>query len=558
MNERSKTGFEILQIGVLFGVVVDTMLRVGPWGLNATVVVLFIVGAVVLLFKRHRPEYLNSHSAALLSAIAIVGVFYSWRDAEELKVLSTVAILIVLAVLLLPALRVKVDTAGLFHYVLAWFWAGFNVLFSPFVLIFDDIEWSNVSGSGWRRHLFGVLRGIAIAAPLVLIFGALFVAADATYEGLVQRTLNIDPAVLFEHAFVISLFSWFSAGYMRASITESFAEDVKSTFNEPTPASVVPSNESSEPTGGDDVPDPAQEPARPKKTWNWREPNSDVLSPSLTLGPVEIGVSLGLVNLLFLSFVIVQLPYLFGGFDLVQRTEDLKLSEYARRGFGELVVVAILVLPTLMLSHWLLKEAKSAFNLYRIMSGILIVLLFVIMASAMQRMLILTGSSGYGLSTGRFYPMVFIGWLAIVFVWLAVSIMRNARRQFAWGVLWSALFVLGLLHIVNPDDFIARTNVRLMNQGRPFDRGYNVGLSADAVPVILETFPGLATQDKSTDFVQNEVRNGLIRHYCELTGTTDFRTWNLSRTRALNAMKNDGEWSAIEVDCTGYRFRNGD
>lgn len=555
MSERSKLGFIVLQIGVLFGVLIDILMRAAPWGLNATIIVLFIAGSITFLFKRHRPGYLNSHTASLIAAMAIVGVFFSWRDSDQLKALSVFAVLIILAVLLLPALRLKVDSAGLFHYVLAWFWAGINVLFSPFVLIFNDIEWTTVSGSGWRRHAFGVLRGIAIAAPLVLIFGALFVAADATYEGLVQRTLNIDPAVLFQHAFVISLFSWFSAGYMRASITESIGDNVPD-FVDPAPSSVVPANETSESTVEKSGSEPV--PIEPKKTWNWREPNSDVLSPSLTLGPVEIGVSLGLINLLFLSFVIVQLPYLFGGFDLVQRTEDLKLSEYARRGFGELVVVSILVLPTLMLSHWLLKQAKPALNLYRIMSGILIALLFVIMASAMQRMLILTGSSGYGLTTGRFYPMVFIGWLAIVFVWFAISVLRDARNKFAWGVLWSALFVLGLLHIVNPDDFIARTNIRLMNAGRPFDAAYNRQLSADAVPVTVESFPGLSSATESTDFVTNEVRTQLIRQYCYLTRPQDFRTWSLSRTRALAALKNDGDWSVSESDCSRFGLRDSD
>lgn len=70
---------------------------------------------------------------------------------------------------------------------------------------------------------------------------------------------------------------------------------------------------------------------KPKTTWQWAQIDNAVLPTVFTLGAVEIGVILGLINLLFLSFVIVQVPYLFGGMALVQNTPDFKLAEYARR-----------------------------------------------------------------------------------------------------------------------------------------------------------------------------------------------------------------------------------
>src|SRR6185295_19593781 len=122
-------------------------------------------------------------------------------------------------------------------------------------------------------------------------------------------------------------------------------------------------------------------------SWSWANFNNSVLPPAFTLGTVEVGVILGLMNLLFLSFVIVQVPYLFGGMDLVQNTPDFKLAEYARRGFGELVTVSALVLPILLAAHWLVKkESPLTEKLFRILAGIQIVLLFVIMASAVQRL----------------------------------------------------------------------------------------------------------------------------------------------------------------------------
>ena len=75
------------------------------------------------------------------------------------------------------------------------------------------------------------------------------------------------------------------------------------------------------------------------------------MSPRATaprIGATELAVALGAVNLLFLAFVLVQLRFLFGGSGLVEQRVGLTYAEYARHGFFELVVVAVLVLPLLL------------------------------------------------------------------------------------------------------------------------------------------------------------------------------------------------------------------
>src|SRR5207237_8357115 len=187
------------------------------------------------------------------------------------------------------------------------------------------------------------------------------------------------------------------------------------------------------------------------------------------------------------------IPYLFGGMDLVQNTPDFKLAEYARRGFGELVVVSTLVLPILLVSHWLLRKDNPVNEkIYRVLAGIQIIFLFVLMLLATQRLLLLTGNLGYGLTTVRFYPMVFMILLALVFVWFSLTVLRGRREQFAWGALWLSMFILGTLHVFNPDEYIVRTNVRLMQQGRMFDSNYVTELSDDAAPMLLESLPAMS------------------------------------------------------------------
>src|SRR5206468_563436 len=98
-------------------------------------------------------------------------------------------------------------------------------------------------------------------------------------------------------------------------------------------------------------------------------------------GVTEVAVVLGLLNALFLAFVLVQVRYFFGGAALVQVTRGLTCADYARRGFFELVAVTALVLPVLLAAHWLLpKESTGPQRLFRVLAGSLVAMLFVIMA----------------------------------------------------------------------------------------------------------------------------------------------------------------------------------
>ena len=61
----------------------------------------------------------------------------------------------------------------------------------------------------------------------------------------------------------------------------------------------------------------------------------------LRLGAVEAATILLVVDALFAIFVTLQLAWLFGGRDTLAMT-GLTYAEYARRGFFDLVIVAVL------------------------------------------------------------------------------------------------------------------------------------------------------------------------------------------------------------------------
>ncbi len=560
MNNRTRSGLAIIQTAIILGILGDVLLRQVPWGLNVLLFNLAFAAGLYILLRRHARQRLTGQTYALLGAQVFFSAMFVWRDAIELRVADTFAIIIILGVLFLPTLKVTAKAAGVFQYVIGVLWAGINSAFAAGAVLGSDVGWSELQIGGWRKHALSVVRGVLIASPLVLIFGALFMAADAVYDGWVRATLNVDLSVVFSHGIMFTIFAWLTAGYFRGALFAGASPAPAATLSimkketaEPRESKVdlfrsetgedpvvLPGgktvvehiNTPDDPPTAEEQSEPAaKEPKRPE--WSWAKIDNSIV-PGFTLGAVEVGVILGLVNLLFLSFVIFQVPYLFGGMDLVQNTPDFKLADYARRGFGELVAVAGLVLPMLLVSHWLLKkESSSAQRLFRILAGVQIVLLFVIMASAVQRLVLLTGNLGYGLTTVRLYPMIFMTWLAVVFIWFSVTVLRNARQHFAWGALWAAFAILGATHVLNPDKFIVDTNVGLMRHGREFDASYNSTLSDDALPSLMGTFDNLSEPDKQI------VIRRIAGRFCDMRAETGLRSWNLSRWQAAKLLNSD-------------------
>jgi hypothetical protein len=252
----------------------------------------------------------------------------------------------------------------------------------------------------------------------------------------------------------------------------------------------------------------------------------------LSLGILPVATALGLVDLLFLVFVVVQLRYLFGGATLVLAAEGLTYAEYARHGFFELVTASALVLPLLTGADWLLRgEPVEHQRTFRQLATVLLLLLAVVMASALERMRLYVGA--FGLSQIRLYSTAFMLYLAAVSAWFGWTTLRGQRGRFAFGALVQGFAVLGALHLVNPDALIVRTNFARPGSERPFDGWYAASLSADAVPSLLAALPRLDGPTRCA------VATGLITQRGRLE-RDDWRNWNFARARArqlLNAQE---------------------
>jgi hypothetical protein len=230
--------------------------------------------------------------------------------------------------------------------------------------------------------------------------------------------------------------------------------------------------------------------------------------------------------------------YLFGGAALVQTTIGMSYAEYARHGFFELVTVALLVLPILLSLHWLLAPGQPQVEkLFRVLAGAQVLLLFVIMASAVKRMMLYQGE--YGMTELRLYTTAFMGWLAVVFIWFSLTVLRGYRRRFVSGAVIAAfVFIVGL-HFLNPDALIVRVNTARAVAGKPIDISYLTTLSADAQPDLIDALPAMKHSDRCS-----AVGRLLYREDRKQVG--DWRSWNWSRSVAYRRLSGEAtSWRAL-------------
>lgn len=504
MSHVTKVGIAIVGVSIGLGLLADGLLRGWPWGINVLLWVSALALAVMGLLKWQQIEAKGEGQWLLLPALFFAAGL-AWRASATLSFLNVLALLVTLALAAWRTRAGQIRVAGIAEYLLSLFLAAINAIFGPFILAFK-IQWSTIPRTGGSNYAIAIGRGLLITLPLLVVFAGLLMAADAVFSNIVIELFDIDIDLLLSHFFFFAFWAWLSAGFLYQTLLQSNSQ-------------IMPQME------------------RPA---------------FVKLGLIEVSILLGALNLLFLSFVLVQFRYFFGGAALVQATTDLSYAEYARQGFFELVTVAALLLPLLLFVHWLLRPIHTQQKrLFRVLAGVLIGLLYVIMLSALQRMRLYQNE--FGLTELRLYTTCFMGWLALLFAWFIATVLRDQRDRFIFGALITAFMVLAGLHLLNPDAFIVRTNVnhhRLSQEisqstsrsGRGFDTNYVSNLSADAVPTLITSLPEMKESDRCL------VAARLLQEWSAPEEGIDWRTWNWGRHRAWGAVE-ENKAMLQEMDC---------
>ena len=442
LSPRALVARHALLGALLLGVIADPLLRDGPWGLG---LLAWMVGfaAVVIGLIRRNGRARSAESGIWLAVAVLSAGALSWRDADMLYFFDVLAMLSALVLLAMSLDAVPVpglSIARLRDLVRAAFGTGLEVATGVVPLLLRDAEFHGEvrpanGGNAWR-----IGKALVITLPILLVFTLLLTQADPIF-GSFFKFPEIDLGEIISHVVVAGFFAWVVAGWLRRSLL-----------------------------------------GRPGAAGT-----PDITLP-LSLGATDVTLALGALNVLFAAFVVVQIGWLFGGEALVLRTTNLSYAEYARRGFFELTCVAGLLLPLLLGAQALIPASDDrTLRFFRRLAVPLVVLLGAMMLSAGARMRLYIHY--YGISADRLYASAFMIWLAIVFMWLVLTVLRSRPRTFAVGLVVSGFATLFTLNVINPDALVARSNLARDDAGRTGAAGtdlrYLATLGGDAMPMLV-------------------------------------------------------------------------
>lgn len=341
-----------------------------------------------------------------------------------------------------------------------------------------------------RSTAVRVVLGFLLALPLVLVFGALFSAADAVFATQLDSLLAIDLSLdeVVGRVIVGMVAGWLFAG---ALVVAWLADDRTA------------------PRSGGPLP--------------------------RRLGVLEASIALLAVDALFAVFVVLQAAYLFGGLDTLA-VSGMTYSEYARRGFFELIAVAALAGVVLMTLDAVVDRRAIVFRWAGVALGLLT---GAVLVSAVARLTLY--QQAYGWTELRFYALLAIGWLGVG-VLAVVAGLATDRLRFVPRVLLLAAVVLALgANVIGPQRFVTEQNVaRVLDPSlvpadgwSGLDVDYLYSLGDEAVLPLIEALPRLP------DGVQANVERALGEHADDLRYRTRGVGWpsfNLARARALDAL----------------------
>lgn len=489
-----------LLAALTLGILANALLHDGLWGIGAGLWIVLVAAVVVALVWR-RGDRIEGDQLSWMIAAIFFACMLAWRDEESLRAFDIFAVILCAAMLGMSLARSPVQ--GLFQarvrdLLLAVASAVMHAIAYMVPLVVHDADLGRATAAITPRRSSPYLRAALITVPVVIVFGALLRAADPMFAALV-RLPTIDLEAVMPHIVMTGFFTWIIGGWLRGAI-------------------VAPAS-----------------------------PASSASRRLITLGGVEITTVLGALAVLFTLFIGVQLRWMFGGEAIVRQTTGLGYADYARRGFFELVWVALLTLPLLLVVNASIADSdRTTRRRFQLLGTIVLLLVGAVVASALSRMSLYVRY--YGLSIDRLNATAIMMWIALVLALFAVTVLRDRPRTFAAGMALSGFGMLALLNILNPAHLVARVNIERGSAPagdartpaeRPIDFAYLARRGGDAVPLLVPAL--LASTAASSSIPENRCTASrmLLEEWADYDDNeeVDWRRWNASRARAREIVR---------------------
>lgn len=485
MQKETRQAFAIraLVVGLAVGLIGNILFYQKLIGLSFLLFTLAVSGAVLLMvmWMGGRPGLRKLWPLLPIFFFAAMVAVRADPLVTGLNILSVLA-LGGLVLYILPLER-PLDLTSFAEQVWGVIEAGLSIIPAGLAQLFDSWGWLRSGRLKRLTHLSAVLRGLAIALPVIVVFGVLLGAADAVFADYLDQfwklfnLRGIDS--LMEQSFLTGSLAFAAMGAaaygaLRFAMPQGAAPPVETADDDDEPETF----EAAEGT----------QPTEKRK-------------PAFKLGMIEATIVLGSVDLLFGAFVFIQFAYFFGG--LTQITvSSLTYSQYARRGFFELVAVSVL---TLGLALWLdqvtVRQEKRENRLFRVLAVIVVGLTSVMLLSASQRMWLY--EQAFGFTQLRVYTHVFMLWLGLLFVFYLLAVFRLREHIFSLGILLCLIGYMGTINLMNVDAYIAERNIARYHEGEDLDIQFLNILSSDAVPAVIALYQESAAGSEASDWAGN-------------------------------------------------------
>ncbi|MFH1632070.1 MAG: DUF4173 domain-containing protein, partial [bacterium] len=377
--------WKLLAAAIALGIIFDILFySVDELGINLFIMELIFL-AISIGFALHLRIRLPAYSWVSGSyALAFAATFAVWTSSISL----TLSGLGFLTANVLFALSVFGHHSKFRHplqIISASFQHGFGDVLSRFSIL------GNIKIPGIKSTSRPIVRGVAIAVPIIIIFMALFVSSDLILQQSTSGIINwieglVESGDFIGHIFIITLFSAMFLLFLATAF--------------------------------------------------WRRIEFPAIPFLSARHGTESAIILASTSVLFLGFILFQGVYLFGGQAAWNGIEGITYSEYAVSGFNELAVVSFLVLALILtLRHFHLEKVSK---LIRVFESVLIAETILILISAWIRMDLYIDIYAY--TPARLFGFWFFMVAGTVLIMLTVNILRTKDQSL---FIKNALLVVG-------------------------------------------------------------------------------------------------------------------
>jgi hypothetical protein len=399
------------------------------WGLGFGLLI-FIINGCFFVARQKNPKYLWLGVSSSLLAV-LFGFLISFRSNELVQVLN----LLVASILSLTSLYFyKLHGVFKFKIIETLLAPLETVARLPEALIgkgTTDVSEHSTQSSKRNQALF---NGLLISIPVVGILLFLLMQADPIFGKLTQNFLSS----IFERALISFILFMGMLGFAKVRLQKEHSEE----------SLVLPE-------GGRGY---------------------------------EFIMVLGAVAILFGIFIMIQFQYLFSQPSTAQLQEigiqSLTYSEYVRKGFFELLIVAGLVIGIISFVIRSLKKIGGKEKiLIQTFGGMVVLETSLILWSDFQRLILYAQENG--LTRARIIGFIFLVYLAYLLVVMLIELVYRMTQKQLFGVIIPVtLLVLASFTLVNIDGLIATQFKPTVN--KEIDYFYITSLSSDTYPVWKE------------------------------------------------------------------------